>query len=367
MRLRIAAAVAGIFTLACGVSSGEGPQSRLDLCRSEDFRNAFVAGQDEASDDASPSPALVAYGNSAMPCLQGIAERGGDEFGIHGCLEGTVNCRTWALRALKAIGTLEARSYLVTYLRLATSPALRIAAIHAVGNAREVGGRGTLLGLTNNADPEVVAAAIVALGAIGDRSDFNAMYRAAVGLPDDAFFSSIQGFRLLGDPRGFRDLRARVDAIKSPDTRRVAKHLLEEAIAALEDDARVLTTLRSGKGQEVYEAIRASTSKSTETHAALMELLRSDDQLARAESVVALGRMRQAADFEVLLDATLNLSELYAPIAARGLEWLNDPRAIAPLEQYAATIIDPSRRNVLQGVIERLRRSSRADKRRATS
>ena len=76
---------------------------------------------------------------------------------------------------------------------------------------------------------------------------------------------------------------------------------------------------------------------------------------------MALGKMHEASDFERLLTITLALPEAYVPIAAQGLEALNDGRAILPLQRYAADMKNDWRKQSLLGIIERLRRAPKQD------
>jgi hypothetical protein len=330
-----------------------------ELCRSAEFKEAFLDGQKGlVIDSTRPSPRLVAYGKSVLPCLGAIAEKGGSVFSIQGCLEQTHDCRTWALGAIRMIGTPEARAYLSKYLGTTSEKDLRLATIGALGALKEQSARSRLLGLLTDPDTDVRAEAIVALGAIGEKDDYRGMREAAVLLPDNAFYRSLHGFRILGDPRALEDLKPRVQTIADPTIRLAVAMTLESWRTSIADEAQTLMALRSKRGEDLYKAIQGCQGQSEELRAALFESLRSEDPRARAESIAALGKMQMADDFDRLLKATLELPEQYVVLGAKGLELLNDTRAIAPLEKYATGIKDGFRRNQVQGVIERLKRNA---------
>jgi len=70
--------------------------------------------------------------------------------------------------------------------------------------------------------------------------------------------------------------------------------------------------------------------------------------------------MHAQEEFARLLEATLGLPEPYVPHAAKGLVLLEDPRAIVPLETYAAGMSSVARRNELRQLVERLRQVTAA-------
>jgi hypothetical protein len=206
-------------------------------------------------------------------------------------------------------------------------------------------------------DPEVRVACITALGVIGVRGDFDAMADALDGLPDEFVPRAVHGFKMLGDTRALGLLDRRAATLRDE----LARERTERAIASWRDviaeQDRLLTVLRSGKNWDLIEALRrVKGPASPEVRAAVLELLEHDDPLVRAESVIAVGRMHVASDFDRLLAVTLALPEPYVANASRGLVFLNDPRAIAPLEKYAARMKNSERQRELRGRVEQLRR-----------
>jgi len=331
-----------------------------DLCTSPEFREAFLEGQlGLIIDYTSPGAQLIAMRNRALPCLQAIAEQGGDVFGIETCIEGPYGCEGWALAAIRLIGTPEARAYLVSNLDEAKEQYLLRLSIRAVGNLREATARPALMKLLKHQDPEIRTASIVSLGAIGDVADFDAMLEATLLLPDEQLYDAAHGFRILGDPRAFDALKGRVDTIEAPETRRSVEGVLNGWRSQIANQERLLETLRTGTGRSLIEGIRkVRPPVADDIRAALLELLKHEDPLTRAESVVALGKMHRESDFDLLLRTTLALPEPYVPGAAIGLVFLNDPRAIAPLEEYASTMKNMQRQSQVRQLAERLRRSA---------
>ena len=188
-----------------------------DFCNSTTFREAFLAGQDAiAFDYRDVSSKLIALGNDALPCLQSIAESGGEVYGIDGCIEGPHGCELWAVRAIGQIGTREAMQFLTDYLESDRASRPLVAAINHLRIQKVTNNRAALLKLIKHRDPEVQVAALVALGAIGDPSDFEAMLDTALSLPDDYLYKGSQAFELLGDPRAIEPLARRAKLILDP-------------------------------------------------------------------------------------------------------------------------------------------------------
>jgi hypothetical protein len=153
-------------------------------------------------------------------------------------------------------------------------------------------------------------------------------------------------------------LQGLAERVEDDTARDNAKRELEAWRLATREEERLLTTLLSGTGWALIEAVRqVQEPVAPDIRDAVLMLLDHDDPHVRAESVVAVGKMHRQADFERLLSITLALPEPYVPVAAHGLELLNDERAIAPLERHAVGMKNDSRKQALLGIVERLRRA----------
>jgi HEAT repeat protein len=245
-------------------------------------------------------------------------------------------------------------------LGTANDDELRLVVIGTLGNLREERARAQLLRFLEHWNPAVRTQSILALGAIGEREDFDAMISAALRLPDAEFYKAIHGFRLLGEEQALDLLRPRLGKISDETVRFASERALESWKQALADRDRLLAELRSGSGWNLIEAIREVKQPvpSKDIQDAVLELLGHKDPLVRAESVVAVGRMHLASEFERVLEVTLALPEQYVAGATEGLVLLNDPRAIAPLEAYAAGMKNSERQRQLLGLVERIRRTT---------
>jgi len=329
-----------------------------EFCRSPDFRKMFLEGQQGIIiDDARPSPSLTAQGARVLPCLETIAEQGGSALGIEGCAE--ASCKSWALWSLRLIGSPDARAYLVGFLGKDATPDLLITDIQALASLREMTARPSLLRLLQHTSAEVRLRSVVALGVLGNREDFVPMLDAVKGLPVDMVAEAVHGFRALGDDRAIPALRGMQSSMRDASARTQLDGELTAWENAAGEDSNRLTTLRSGSGWDLIRAIRdVPTPATAETRDALLALLRHEDPHVRAESVAALGKMRQAGDFDQLLQATLALPEPYLPIAAQGLERLGDPRAVAPLEQRAGDMKNGTRKQDVLAITDRLRKAA---------
>jgi len=349
-------------TAAIAVLSGSGPLlANCDVCTSPEFRTAFLEGQHGVIIDyTSPSPDLVAMGNQVLPCLIEIAEHGGNVLGIDTCIEGEHGCEGWALATIRMIGTPEARQYLIGNLDPDKEWYQIRIAIRAVGILREPGARPGLRKLLEHDDPELRAASLGSLGAIGDRSDFDVMVKTAIALPDDQLRAAANGFRILGDPRAFGPLEKRIADIENPETRRWTESVLADWRSQIAEEKRVLSILRTGSGWDLYKTIQKLRVQSDEVRSALLELLEHEDARARAESVKALARFNVAPDFDKLLKVTLALPNTFVLIGAEGIEQFNDARAIEPLEKYASEMKSLARKRKLVALADRIRRRTSA-------
>ena len=91
-----------------------------------------------------------------------------------------------------------------------------MAAINHLRIEKVTNNRAALLKLIKHRDPAVQVAALVALGAIGDPSDFEAILDTALSLPDDYLYKGSQTFELLGDSRAIEPLARRAKLILDP-------------------------------------------------------------------------------------------------------------------------------------------------------
>jgi HEAT repeat protein len=289
-----------------------------------------------------------------------IAEAGGKSLNIDGCLAETQDCRIWAFSALRRIGTPEAKAFLVVQVESAKTVDLRRASIQTVGGMREPAARPSLLNSLADQNLGIRMESLLALGSIGDRSDFEAIASSLSSFPDRQVATAVHAFRAMGDRRALPVLEKRLAVVVDSAARESAQRALDEWRGNIDDDNEILRVLRTARGQELYAAIQASRKPSKEVRAALLDLLKSEDGCARAESVLALGKMHVPADYEILLEAALSVPEIYIVTAARGLMLLGDQRAIKPLETYAAKMTNAERQRALLQILDRLRNSPAA-------
>jgi HEAT repeat protein len=208
-----------------------------DLCSSEAFHAAFMEGQDSV-DFRTVSPKLVGFGNAAVPCLVGIADGRGDRVGIKSCQGSAEQCRLWAAAALGEIATPKARQALVT---LVQNPIERVAgvAIGALGNLKAGEARSVLRDTLQRPDAALRAKAIVALAAIQNPADFDAMLACALNLPDEHLYTAAQGLRMFGDKRAIEPLAARVRTVGDVPLRNALQQQLDQFRASVNPVGRV--------------------------------------------------------------------------------------------------------------------------------
>ena len=351
------------LALVAGGSGVVVPPPTIDgVCASAEFREAFLEGQQGIIiDDARPSSALIESGSRVLPCLKSIAASGGATFGITGCAESS--CKTWALWAIRLVGDRDARSFLVQYLSTSTEPRFLITSIQAVGSLRETAGRPALLRLLHHDDPEVRVRSIVALGAIHHRQDIVAMIEATKSLPEEMMAGAVHGFRIMGAESAISTLQSVADGLQASDARVRLQRELDSWKSAIAAKERIVATLRTGTGPDLIKALReVQEPVASDVREAVLSLLDHEDPHVRAESIVAAAKAHRSSEVEQLLQLTLALPEAYVPIAARGLELLNDPRAIEPLQRYAVGMKNDTRKRELLALVDRLRRSSGATK-----
>jgi HEAT repeat protein len=185
------------------------------------------------------------------------------------------------------------------------------------------------------------------------------MIEATRSLPEGMMAEAVHGFRLLGDERAIAALRDVADSMKDGVARGRLQRELDAWRSAASENDRLLTTLRSGTGGDLIKALQGIQEPvAPDVRKAVLSLLDHDDPHVRAEGVVAAAKSHQQSELDEFLRITLALPEAYVPIAARGLELLNDPRAIEPLQHYAVGMKNDSRKREIVAIIDRLRRSS---------
>ena len=213
---------------ASGISSNEvfigGKQAGVsvlsacdDICQSETFKAAFLDGQGVIEDYFHVSPKLVALGDPIVPCLRKIAQKGEGTFDIE-CQLREVDgaCRTWALHALRAIGTPKARRTLAEFVSTSTDVTLLVVAIREMGGLKDPKARPTLLKLLKHSDADVKGAAITAVAYLLNPSDVDALLAATVSLPDNHLYPAILALFPFRDARFVEPLLQRAHTINDP-------------------------------------------------------------------------------------------------------------------------------------------------------
>jgi hypothetical protein len=182
---------------------------REPLCESARFLSAFEEGR--AADcpvGNTVSRRLVELGDEAVPCLSVIARDNGLSL-IPSCRkDADVDaCRFWAMRGLVAIRTAESKSALVRLLNLGWTGRRLQGLLGALAATHPPESRPALLTLLESQDPHTRSWALLAVGALGNHDDFDAMVRCAKRLPADELNRAARAFEFLGDPRGVAVLR----------------------------------------------------------------------------------------------------------------------------------------------------------------
>jgi hypothetical protein len=201
-----------------------------ELCTSPAFREAFLDGAPVTvhEDYTSLSPALLAYGDRAIPCLKTIVAGRAHDLGIAKCEANPAGCRSWALGAIGKIGTPTAKKYLIDFLGRSKDPHLLKGAALSLANLRADEARPALLTLLKHPDIEVRGTAVLALGVIGNRDDFDAMLAATLSLPPRGVYTGAMGLVKLGDPRAIQPLEDRLKATTDPEERRAIEDVLKQ-------------------------------------------------------------------------------------------------------------------------------------------
>lgn len=177
-----------------------------NLCQSEKFRTAFADGLDSI-DQPTVSHDLIALGDAVIPCLEAVAREGGRSLGLTKCETNDSVCRTWAVRALAGIKTGTAEKALVRMLNEGWSGQQLYAVLSAIVIRHPAMARAALLKTLGSPDSRARSWATLALGAVGQRDDFDAMVRCARGLPTTELARVARAFEFLGDPRAVPVLR----------------------------------------------------------------------------------------------------------------------------------------------------------------
>ena len=194
-------AIVLVSFLSAGPSLANG-----DLCTSSAFRDAFEAGL-TAADSPIVSPRLMEFGETAIPCLEAILKSGGGNLGLAACRENARGCRDWALVVMGKIGTARAKGDLLRFLRQGKDPVLRVtAATMLARDLRVAEARPILQDLLRSENAYLRANAVLSLGWIGNRDDFDAMLEATLGLPVNQVTTGVRGLEILGDSRAIEPL-----------------------------------------------------------------------------------------------------------------------------------------------------------------
>jgi len=195
--MRILAAAILLATVPAAVAGGSDVP---DLCRGETFQRAFADGLD-SMDYLSVSKELLALGDAAVPCLDLVAHQGGTVLGISRCENNQAICRSWAVRALASLKSEAADRSLIHMLREGLSGPQLYGLLTAMASRHPAAARPSLLKLLRAPDPGVRSRALLALGAIGRKNDFDEMARCARGLPSAELSKAARAFEFLADVR----------------------------------------------------------------------------------------------------------------------------------------------------------------------
>lgn len=225
---RIAILSVLVATLCCAIPAF----ANGDFCSSPTFRSAFLEGQN-AVDFPSIGPSLLKLGDSAVPCLQTIANTGDVGVGIVECKENLRSCRAWAILGLSRLGTQKARSVLLSLLTSTDDPVALVEVMSGVTSNHMSEAVPHLRALLKHKSPYVRGEAILDLGSFGDHSDFEAMVASAHTVIPGQVNNAVRGLELLGDPRT-------VDALEELKTK-VTEPTLQAGIQ------RSIDRIRSGK------------------------------------------------------------------------------------------------------------------------
>lgn len=200
--MRPAICVLALVTPAVFANGGDTPT----VCTSGKFRVAFLDGL-KSVDQPAVSDTLVGFGNTVVPCLEIIAQRGGRSLTIDWCEQNDTTCRVWAMRALASIKTPAAIQALTKMLNRGWGGRQLYGLLGALATTHPVESRPGLLRLLESPDPHARSWALLAVGAVGDPEDFDAMVHCARRLPVEELNRAARAFEFLGDARAVAVLR----------------------------------------------------------------------------------------------------------------------------------------------------------------
>ncbi len=350
--------VAASCTLALAGGNGE------ELCDSPDFREAFLEGQTGVLiDETSPSPRLVGLGDHAVPCLVTIVRDGGRAFGIEGCLETTEQCRTWALAALRRIGTPSARDALRAYAVDTSAERLQALAIQALGSLHDEESRPLLLDALKSGRPSVRAEALIALGVQQRREDRDILAVAFEQLPDDRLYRGLYGLRFHGDVALEPGARERVERVGDKEKRASLLQSLAAWRLEREEEELLLEKLRSpGNAEELFLTMRDTRRPSASVAEATERWLAHPDARVRAGAVALLARATERnVTVTELLTVAEELPDVYVAIAARDLLAIPDATVYSRLTKRAQRMENVARQKELEKILGRHKAAARPD------
>lgn len=330
--------------------------AETDVCRSRGFREAFLEGQSpfaSCAEGVRPSPLLVERGDSVVPCLSAIARDGGAVFGIEGCLEITEGCRTWALSALRLIGTPAARVALRAHATGGDNPRLRQLSIQALGSLRDTASRPLFREALKTGEPSVRAEAIVALGLQRRVEDREVLLQAFQDLPDEDLYRALHGLRVFEDPTLLRPARGRIELVEDPKNRASLERSLEAWNRGVEQERVHLSAIETQADPDsLFLALQGVQRPSRAVAVAAERRLVHADARVRAGAVALLARAEERpTGLDELLRVADGLPDEYVAIAARGLLRIPDPSVAKRLSSRAERIENAFRRAELERLI----------------
>ncbi len=322
---------------------------QVETLTSESDLIAILAKDSTGADKAMACKRLAVYGSAAA--VPELAKLLGDE-----------RLASWTRIALEAIPG----SACNDALRQACGSLqgnLLIGVINSIGVRRDTASVDTLVGLLQNSDVEVAAAAAVALGKIGNAPAADAL-RSALSTPSAKVRSAVAQGCVLCAERFFADGNSKIaaeifDQVRQTD---VAKQRIVEAtrgailarqqqgLPLLIEQLRSadkalfqvgLQTAREMSGKDVATALVAEIGTAPDNRAALMVQALADlkgtvDQQAllrlaaqgskevRIAALGAIGRIGDAACVAPLIGIAVESSDLYAPVKAALVEIPDD-------------------------------------------
>ena len=232
-----------LIVAACltGVAAKSPSQAQLPCARA-DFRKLMEV-QVSSTDFHVTDSALVALGDEIVPCLESILQDGGRGLGLPECKADPERCQVGAVRALGELGTSRGKDVLVRFLGTTKRERPLHAAIAWVGNLRVAESRPVLLRLLKRKGGYTRSQVVIALGKIGDRSDFDVMLAATLSFTSASeVLNGAQGLEFLGDPRAIVPLENRAmemaDEPRQKELMRIIGRLSEKSASTGSNDKR---------------------------------------------------------------------------------------------------------------------------------